>query len=60
MSQKSQDSEKSTKLPYPEDPINYLNNKGFKTIESALLGNLTVKHFGKSYKERWWVIAFEK
>ncbi len=60
MSQKSPDSEKSTKLPYPEDPISYLNNKGFKIIESALLGNLTAIHFGKSYKERWWVIAFEK
>jgi len=60
MSQKSPDSEKSTKFPYPDDPINYLNNKGFKIIESALLGNLTAKHFGKSYKERWWVIAFEK
>ena len=60
MSQKSPDSEKSTKLPYPEDPVSYLNNKGFKIIESALLGNLTANHFGKSYKERWWVIAFEK
>ncbi|MBW2553775.1 MAG: class I SAM-dependent methyltransferase [Deltaproteobacteria bacterium] len=60
MSQKSPASEKSTKLPYPEDPIRYLNNKGFKIIESALLGNLTAIHFGKSYKERWWVIAFEK
>lgn len=60
MSQKSPDSEKSTKLPYPEDPISYLNNKGFKITESALLGNLTAIHFGKSYKERWWVIAFTK
>lgn len=60
MSQKSLDPEKSTKHPYPENPLSYLNNKGFKILESALLGNLTANHFGKSYKERWWVIAFTK
>lgn len=60
MSQQSPDPEKSTKPPYPEDPLSYLNNKGFKIIESALLGNLTANHSGKSYKERWWVIAFKK
>lgn len=56
----SPNSGKGTKRPYPEDPLGYLRNKGFKIIESALLGNLTANHFGKSYQERWWVIAFTK
>ena len=60
MSQKSHDPEKRIKHPYPEDPSSYITHKGFKIIESALLGNLTANHFGKSYKERWWVIAFKK
>ena len=60
ISQKSPDFEKSKKLPYPEDPLSYLTHKGFEIIESVLLGNLTAKYFGKSYEERWWVIAFEK
>ena len=60
LSQKSPDPVKSTKLPYPENPLSYLNNKGFKILESAFLGNLTANHSGKSYKERWWVIAFTK
>jgi len=60
MSQKSSDSEKSRKPVYPEDPLSYLTDRGFKIMESTLLGNLTAKHFGKSYKERWWVIASER
>ena len=60
LSQKSPDPEKRMKPPYPGDLPSYLNNKGFKIIESALLGNLTGNYFGKRHKERWWVTAFKK
>jgi len=57
MSQKPQDPEKRTTYPYPENPLDYLAQKGFKIIESALLGNLTEHYFGKRYSERWWAIS---
>jgi methyltransferase (TIGR00027 family) len=59
MRQKSLDPEKRIKHPYPEDPLGYLTHKGFKIIESVLLGNLTEKYFGKHYQERWWAITCE-
>jgi methyltransferase (TIGR00027 family) len=57
MSQKSHDPEKRIKQPYPEDPLDYLIQKGFKIVECVLLGNLTEKYFGKSHSERWWAIT---
>lgn len=57
LSQKSHDPKKRTPYPYPENPINYLVQKGFKIIESVLLGNLTENYFGKRYSERWWAIT---
>ena len=57
MSQKSHDSEKRTTYPYPENPLDYLAQRGFKIIESVLLGNLTENYFGKRYSERWWAIS---
>lgn len=59
MSQKSQDPDKRKKYPYPDDPLGYLTRKGFKIIESVLLGNLTEKYLGKQYQERWWAITCE-
>jgi methyltransferase (TIGR00027 family) len=57
MSQKSPDPGKSKPYPYPENPKNYLAQRGFKIIESVLLGNLTENYFGKPYRERWWAIT---
>jgi methyltransferase (TIGR00027 family) len=56
-SQKSLDPEKRGKPPYPEDLSGYLSRRGFSIRESALLGDLTEKYYGKKYKEKWWVIA---
>lgn len=59
-SQKSLDPEKRGKPPYPENLSGYLSRRGFSIRESALLGNLTEKYYGKSYKEKWWVVAAVK
>jgi O-methyltransferase involved in polyketide biosynthesis len=57
MQQKAIDSGKRGKPPYPEDVLSYLSNRGFSIRESALLGNLTGKYYGKNYQEKWWVVA---
>jgi methyltransferase (TIGR00027 family) len=60
MSRTSHDVEKRTRLPYPQDPLSYLKQKGFNHIESVFLGNLTENYFGKRHPERWWVITCRK
>jgi methyltransferase (TIGR00027 family) len=57
MQQKALDPERRGKPPYPEDLSDYLSKRGFLIRESALLGNLTERFYGKTYKERWWVVA---
>jgi methyltransferase (TIGR00027 family) len=56
-SQKSLDPEKRGKPPYPEDLLDYLSKRVFAIRESVLLGDLTEKYYGKSHKEKWWVVA---
>jgi methyltransferase (TIGR00027 family) len=60
VSQNSPSPEKRTKTPYPPDPLSYLTQRGFTIIESALLGDLTMRHFGHHHPERWWSIASER
>jgi methyltransferase (TIGR00027 family) len=60
MRQKLVDPGKKRNPPYPEDLSHYLLQRDFSIRESALLGNLTARYYGKSYEERWWVIAAEK
>jgi methyltransferase (TIGR00027 family) len=56
-SQKALDPERRGKPFYPVDLSDYLSERGFSIRESALLGNLTEKYYGKSHKEKWWVVA---
>ncbi|MCX5886546.1 MAG: class I SAM-dependent methyltransferase [Proteobacteria bacterium] len=60
MQQKALDPERRGKPPYPEDVASYLSRRDFSIRERALLGNLTEKYYGKSYREKWWVVAAEK
>jgi methyltransferase (TIGR00027 family) len=46
--------------PYPSDPLEFLLSIGLSIKESALLGNMTARYFGKTYKEKWWVIIADK
>jgi methyltransferase (TIGR00027 family) len=52
MRQKLVDPGKKRNPPYPEDLSHYLLQRDFSIRESALLGNLTARYYGKSYEEK--------
>jgi O-methyltransferase involved in polyketide biosynthesis len=60
MRQNSPDLDKRKTPLYPADLAIYLTERGFSIREYFSLGDPTERYYGKSYPERWWIIAAVK